>query len=427
MAQKVIMPKQGLQMTEGTIIKWFVKEGEQVEEGKPLFEMETDKLNIEIEAQATGKLLKIVRGEGETVPITELIAIVGQENEDISQLLLIEESEPLAVEETAAEPVEATVNIAKGNRVFISPRARELAQKNGIDFAKIAGSGPEGYIIERDVQSEMNAAPKATPLAKVVAAQNDVSLGDVHGTEARGKINADDVRARISDKKSERNGTLIPFEGMRKVIAKRMVQSKETAAQTSHKISVDMTGAASLRDAYKKAGKKISYNDIVSFVVCRVLKQYPMMNAELTQDGILQKDYVNLGIAVALDEGLIVPVIKNADLMGIEEISERTRDLADKAKNGKLGPDDYKGGSFTTSNLGMFGIDSFVAIINQPESGILAIGAIKKTPVVMEDEIVIRPMMTLTLSYDHKIVDGAPAAQFLANVKMYLEQPYLLL
>ena len=183
-----------------------------------------------------------------------------------------------------------------------------------------------------------------------------------------------------------------------------------------------------MRDAYKKADKKLSYNDIVSYATVRALKDFPMMNAELTDDGIVVKDFVNLGIAVAVENGLIVPVVKDADLMSLEEISAATRVLADKAKNGTLGPDEYKGGTFTISNLGMFGLDSFVAIINRPESGIIAVGRIAKTPVVTDDDqIVIRPIMELTLTYDHRVVDGAPAAQFLARVKAYLEQPYLLL
>jgi pyruvate dehydrogenase E2 component (dihydrolipoamide acetyltransferase) len=189
-----------------------------------------------------------------------------------------------------------------------------------------------------------------------------------------------------------------------------------------------MSEATRLREAYKKADKKISFNDIVSLSVCRALLDFPMMNAEITADGILQKDYVNLGIAVAVDNGLIVPVVKDADLMSLEQLSLMTKELADKAKAGKLQPSEYKGGSFTISNLGMFGLDSFVAIINPPETGILAVGRIAKQAVVTgEDEIVIRPMMELTLSYDHRVVDGAPAAQFLAKVKQYLEQPYLML
>lgn len=431
MAQKVIMPKQGLQMTEGTIIRWLVEEGGDCAAGQPLFEMETDKLTIEIDAQVSGKLLKIVRVEGETVPITETIAIIGEEGEDYSDLLNILKPETPSVQEAAAvakpeNPISVAAAPLKGSRVFASPRAKMTAQKHGVDIANVAGTAPEGFVIERDVLGFIDNAPKATPLAKVVAAQNDVSLEGVAGTGARGKITRADVMSRLN-KGAERTGEIRPFTGMRKVISDRMRESLETAAQTSHQISVDMTEAAKVRQAFKSQDIKISYNDIVSYVVCRALREYPIMNSELTEEGILVKDYVNLGIAVALDDGLIVPVIKDADLMGLEDISLATRQMAEKAKSGGLSPDDYKGGSFTTSNLGMFGLDSFVAIINQPESGILAIGAIKKTPVAVGDEIVIRPIMSLTLSYDHRIVDGAPAAQFLAAIKRYLEQPYLIL
>jgi len=220
----------------------------------------------------------------------------------------------------------------------------------------------------------------------------------------------------------ERADTILPFKGMRKVIADRMVDSLKTAAQLTHQISVDMSDAAEVRDKFKEEDKKISYNDIVSYSVCRALKDFPIMNSQLTDDGIVLKGYVNLGIAVAIDGGLIVPVIKDADLLTIEEISLMTHELADKAKKGKLRPNEYMGGSFTITNLGMMGIDSFSAIINQPESAILAVGRIAKKPVVVDDEIVIRPIATLTLSYDHRVVDGAPAALFLAKVKQYLEQ-----
>ena len=225
------------------------------------------------------------------------------------------------------------------------------------------------------------------------------------------------------EKNEKRVGTILPFKGIRKIIADRMVDSLKTAAQLTHNISVDMSEAAILRGMFKMQDKKISYNDIVSYAVCRALKDFPIMNSQLTDEGILVKDYVNLGIAVAIEGGLIVPVLKDADLMTIEEISLMTRELAGKAKSGRLRPNEYMGGSFTITNLGMMGIDSFTAIINQPESAILAVGKIDKKPVVVDDEIVIRPMTTLTLSYDHRVVDGAPAAQFLARIKQYLELP----
>lgn len=438
MANKIIMPKQGLQMTEGTIIKWLAKEGDKVLKDEPLFEMETDKLTITIDASEGGTLLKIVRGEGETVPITETIAIVGEPGEDVSALLggsstaaPAEQAQTVAVTAAPAVAPSAVAAPADG-RVFISPRAKMVAEEKGIDYKTIRGTGTDGMIVERDVLAYAASAPAITPLAKKVAEIGGVDTSTVAGTGAAGKIVKEDILRAIEAKKAGaaggRKGTIVPFKGMRKVISDRMLESLNTNAQTSHRISVDMSEATRLREAYKKADKKISFNDIVSLAVCRALLDFPAMNAEITSEGILQKDYVNLGVAVAVDNGLIVPVVKDADLMNLEQLSLMTKELADKAKTGKLLPDDYTGGSFTISNLGMFGLDSFVAIINPPEAGILAVGRIAKQAVVTsDDEIVIRPMMELTLSYDHRVVDGAPAAQFLARVKQYLEQPYLML
>lgn len=435
MANKIIMPKQGLQMTEGTILSWLVKEGEQVVKGEPLFEMETDKLTITMDSTESGTLLKIVRGEGETVPITETIAIVGEPGEDISGLLDAAPEKPAAAApaDKPAEPAPAAAPAAQaetpaqaGGRVFITPRAKMRAEELGIDYKNIRGTGEDGLIVERDV---LAAKPSITPLAKKVAELSGVDVSEIAGTGAHGKIVREDiVAAARKAPAAERGTTLIPLKGMRKVIAERMVESLHTAAQTTHRISVDMTEAGKVREAFKNMDKKLSYNDIVSYAAVRALKDFPIMNSELTDEGIVVKDYVNLGIAVAVENGLIVPVVRDADLMSLEEISAATKVLAEKAKNGTLGPDEYKGGTFTISNLGMFGLDSFVAIINRPESGIIAVGRIAKTPVVNEnDEIVVRPMMELTLTYDHRVVDGAPAAQFLARVKTYLEQPYLLL
>ncbi len=438
MANKIIMPKQGLQMTEGTIIKWLAKEGDKVLKDEPLFEMETDKLTITIDASEGGTLLKIVRGEGETVPITETIAIVGEPGEDVSALLggsstaaPAEQAQTVAVTAAPAVAPSAVAAPADG-RVFISPRAKMVAEEKGIDYKTIRGTGTDGMIVERDVLAYAASAPAITPLAKKVAEIGGVDTSTVAGTGAAGKIVKEDILRAIEAKKAGaaggRKGTIVPFKGMRKVISDRMLESLNTNAQTSHRISVDMSEATRLREVYKKADKKISFNDIVSLAVCRALLDFPAMNAEITSEGILQKDYVNLGVAVAVDNGLIVPVVKDADLMNLEQLSLMTKELADKAKTGKLLPDDYTGGSFTISNLGMFGLDSFVAIINPPESGILAVGRIAKQAVVTsDDEIVIRPIMELTLSYDHRVVDGAPAAQFLARVKQYLEQPYLML
>jgi len=451
MATKVIMPKQGLQMTEGTIIQWLVPEGGACKEGEPLFEMETDKLTITMDAPATGKLLKIVRGEGETVEITKLIGVIGEDGEDISAILAEEgaavpaaapaaaPAAPAAAPAAAAAPTAPAVR-KEGERIFITPRARMRAEEKGYDIAAIPGSGPEGVIIERDVLAFVPVtAPKATPLAKKIAAIEEVDLAEVKGTGAHGKITKNDILAAAAERASrkaakaagielpKRGEHLIKATGMRKAVAKNMKISQNTNAQTTHQVHVDMSNAVQLRNQFKAAGKKVSYNDIVLRATARALTEFPMMNAQWTDEGILVKEYVNLGVAVALDEGLIVPNIKDADMMSLEELGAMSKELATKAKENKLTMDEYSGGTFTVSNLGMFGLDNFVAIINPPEAGIIAVGKMADTPVVRNGEVVVRPMMTLTLSYDHRVVDGAPAAQFIVRVKELIENPYLML
>lgn len=441
MAEKVIMPKQGLQMTEGTIIQWLVQEGGPCVQGEPLFEMETDKLTITMDAPASGTLLKIVRDEGETVPITELIAVIGQPGEDISSLFVetgvsatqkIPETQPELLKTPEAPAVKAEP-IIDGKRNFSTPRARMRAEEKGVDIAGIPPSGPDNLVIERDVLFfEGKPQIKATPLAKKAAERNGVELGSVEGTGSHGKITKADiltvVEARaVAKTGAQRGERIIPMRGMRKVIAERMQESLRVHAQLTHTVRTDMTNAAALREAYKRTDKKISYNDIVLKAVSQALLDFPVMNATITNEGIVMRDYVNLGVAVAVENGLIVPNIKSTDLMRLEEISFMAKELADKAKNGSLSLEEMSGGTFTVSNLGMFGLDEFTAIINTPESGILALGAITKTPVVVSNEIAIRPIMSMTLTYDHRIVDGAPAAQFLGRIKQYVEEPALML
>jgi pyruvate dehydrogenase E2 component (dihydrolipoamide acetyltransferase) len=448
-ATKVIMPKQGLQMTEGTIIKWLKQEGERIESGQPLFEMETDKLTITIDAAVSGTLLKIVKAEGEVVPITEMIAVIGELGEDIGGLLadgkVNQAPEATAKEaagavgavETAIDP-EGTTRAA-GEKVFITPRAKTLAQGNNLDYLKVNGTGPEGLIVEKDVQAYLAALPaqsetagKVTPVAAKLAGQHQVKLAEVGGSGVRGKVMKADIEAAIAARSGKtasgtRKGRIIPFAGMRKVIADRMTQSLQGMAQANHRMKVDMTEIIRFREKLKAAEIKVSFTDIFVKVVAKALLDFPMANASLTDEGILVKDYVNMGLAVAVENGLIVPVIKDADLMTLGEIATVAAELIAKAKSGQLQPDDYTGGTFTITNLGMFGIDEFTAIINPPESAILAVGKIEKTPVVVDDAVVIRPVMTLSLTYDHRVIDGAPAAQFLQRVKQILQNPYLLI
>ena len=406
MGEIIIMPKQGLQMTEGMITSWLAAEGQEIKEGEPLFEMETDKLAITIDAPCSGTLLKILCQEDEIAEVASPIAVVGEPGENYEDILAgnpgakapADSAESAgsaanttdSVSEPAAEiPASKASPETSQERIFSSPRARTTAQEKGIDYRALEGSGPDGLIIERDV---LKAAAQAAP-----------SKG------AEGKTRQ------------------IPITNMRRIIARRMLDSLGTLAQASHRLTVDMSEAVRLREQLKARDIKVSYNDIVIRCTAKALTEFPMMNATMDDSFITVRDYVNIGVAVATEQGLLVPVIQDAHLLSLQEISRRSQDLSSRAKENRLMPDELTGGTFTISNLGMYDIESFTAIINKPETGILAVGKMEKKPAVRNDELVIRPLMQLSLTYDHRIVDGAPAALFLRRIKELLENPGLLL
>jgi pyruvate dehydrogenase E2 component (dihydrolipoamide acetyltransferase) len=453
MASIVIMPKQGLMMEEGTLTKWLKKEGEEVVAGTPLFEMETDKLTITMDAEISGTLLKIIHPEGDVVPITQPIAIVGTPGEDISTLVGGDAPAAASPAPEDAAPVEAApkaapaVECAPGECVFSSPRARLRAEENGVDIAAVLGSGPNGLVIERDVNAYVAARPAVTPLAANVAKTQGIDLSGVTGTGPNGKITTADLpgsapaapavttedpaAAPVTGQMSRGTHTE-KMSGMRKAISKNMLASKTTNAQTNHRMVVDMTAAIALRNQYKALGIKISYNDIIVRACAKSLMDMPIINASVDGNNIIYHNYVNVGTAVSVPNGLIVPVIKDADIIGLTGIATKSAELIEKARDGKLTDQDYHGGTFTVSSLGMFDLDDFVAIINPPESAILAVGKIAKTPVVVtndegEDEVAIKSMCALCLSYDHRIIDGAEAAKFLQKLKNYLQNPVLLI
>lgn len=435
MAEKIIMPKQGLQMTEGTITKWLVKEGDKVEIGQPLFEMETDKNTIQIDSTAAGEVLKLVAKEDETVPITETIAIVGKKGEDFSDLLPKKKEEkkpepapapaaPAAPAVKSAPAADDTTPIAlEGGRIFVTPRAKMTAERKNIDYKTVKGTGPSGLIIEKDVLAA--AAVKASPVAKAIAARKGVSITTVTGTGENGKIVKHDILS--GDANLSREDKVIPISGMRKVIADNMMNSVQSMAHAYHKVAVDMSEAKLIRAAFKKAEKKVSFNDIIIMALGRALQEHPRMNAWVEDGKITEKGSVNVGIAVAVDNGLIVPTVRDVQNMTIGEIHDESARLIAKTKAGGLKKEEYSGATFTVSNLGMFGIDEFTAIVNPPQVGILAVGSMTDTPVVRDGQIVIRPMMNLVLTYDHRVIDGAPAAQFLSRVKELLENSYLMI
>lgn len=442
MASKIIMPKQGLQMTEGMITAWLKQVGDRVELDEPLFEMETDKLAITINSTAAGTLLAILHPENDTVAITETIAIIGEPGEDYANLL--NDANGAEAPEKPAEEIDAKVSekqatacTNRSNSVLISPRAKRIANERNLDYSGIVGSGPEGMIVERDLEGATSAGAAASPLAKKLAQLNHVDLNTVSGSGFRGKVMADDIRG-LCAKETEvpvpaaavaaRGERVEKHSGMRKVIAKRMCSSLQTMAQANHRISVDMTEAVRIREQYKRNNIRISYNDIILRCAARALQDCPYMNASFTEDTMIYKEYVHLGVAVALDDGLVVPVIRDADLMTLETLAATSKDLAARARENKLSMDELSGSTFSVTNLGMMDIDEFTPIINPPEVGILGVGKMEKRVVVLDDDTTaIRPYLRLSLTYDHRAVDGAPAAKFLQRLKKLLENPLLLL
>lgn len=387
MITEVIMPKLGLAMEEGTVSRWFKKEGDRVEAGEPLLEITTDKANVEIEASASGILRKILVGEGVTVSVTQVIAYIGEEGDKLPEVVVSAKlSPPPAKEEKTPVISKKEQYITKpGERILASPLAKNIARQHNIDLRSIKGTGPGGRITKEDVLAAL----------KISAPSSTLPPGD-----------------------------LIPLSNIRRLIAKKTLSSKRNIPHYYLNLKVDMGEAERFRtQLLKQEGLKISVNDLLIKAGGAALVEHPLINAALVGDKIQVFKEVNIGIVVSLDEGLIIPVIKKVPSKSLKEISSETKELITKAKSKKILPDEFTGGTFTISNLGMFGISSFMAVINEGESGMLAVGAIEKRPVIIQDKIVIRPVMELTLSADHRIIDGVLAAQFLKTIKKYLEEP----
>lgn len=453
MATKVILPLLGQTMEEGTIIKWFKQEGETVEKGEPLLEVMTDKVNMEVESPESGTLRKILAEPEQIVPVKELIAIIGDPNETIDDLLPAASTKTVAAEEPAQVHVAAASEAptaaviaapqvgADGGRVFASPRARRVAEEKGIDIAALAGrgTGQEGRVVEKDVlayaaQLEAAPKPKVTPLAAKIASEQGIDVTTVAASGIGGRVTRDDViRATTPAKPAEtRVSKVIPMAGMRKAVADNVTKSIRTAPHVTLVTEVDMTECVRLRKhiapvTEERYGVKISFNDIIVKSVALAAPKVPIVNSTLENDQITVYDNVNVGIAVALPDGLAAPVVRNVEAKSLVELSTEIRDLAARAREGKISGDDLKGGTITVSNLGAYGIDVFNPIINPPQAAILGVCRIVEKPAVVEGAVEVRSMMNLCLSFDHRVMDGAPAAEYLAELKSLLESPYLLL
>lgn len=417
-AAVVRMPKMSDTMEEGTLVSWQKKVGDSVKSGDILAEVETDKATMELEAYEDGTLLYIGVQEGEAVPIDAIIAVIGEKGANVEGLLARENGggeAPAATSpapaDTTSAPAEKSVSVAdSGDRIKASPLAKRLADEKGINLSDVAGSGDNGRIVKRDVD-EFKPAAKAESAPQAAAPAAAESKAAPVAAPAEGDF------------------VDTPVSQMRKTIARRLSESLFTAPHFYVTMEITMDKAMALRPQLNEVSPaKISFNDMVIKACAIALKKHPTINSAWLGDKIRKYNYVNIGVAVAVDEGLLVPVIRDADKKNLSTISGEVKDLAGKAKDKKLQPKDWEGNTFSISNLGMFGVDQFTAIINPPDSCILAIGGIKKTPAFAEDGSVYPTnIMKVTLSADHRVVDGASAAEFLNTVKKLLEEPMSML
>lgn len=431
MATQVVMPKLSPTMEEGQLSRWLKKEGDKVSMGEPLAEIDTDKATMEMQALANGVLRKILIGEGESAPLGQAIAIIGDADEDIAALLKSIQSKPAKAESAPAEPAQsepeqdaaptkakpsgptdgkpAPENSRDGGRQLISPIAARMAADAGINLKSVKGSGPRGRIVKRDIEvaSGANAATaKSAPHLKLMTAAPR-QPGAVYGP---------------SSYRDE------PLSEMRRTIARRLVTSLSPVPHFFLTSEIDMERAADMRrsinDLYPDT--KLSVNDIVIKVTAAALLQHPQVNASFQDKTVRYYEHADIAVAVATENGLITPIVRSADLKSLLEIAGEVRELATRARARKLKPEEYTGASFSISNLGMFGIDEFTAVINPPEGAILAVGAMAPKPVAHEGQIVVRQRMRVTMSCDHRAIDGAVGAQFLQTFKQILENPLYL-
>jgi pyruvate dehydrogenase E2 component (dihydrolipoamide acetyltransferase) len=420
MATKIAMPKLSDTMEEGIILKWIKKEGDPVKQGEIIAEVQTDKADMELEAYDTGVMRKIFVPEGKGAAVGKPIAIIGTASEDISALLA-DTGVPVSAHGELA-PVPAAP--ARVEQVLAPAPAAPVRAEQVLASAQTAPASG----------SSDDARLKVSPLAKVIAAQNKIDLRSISGSGPMGRIVKKDLEGSLSKgagrvPKAYVAGTTqeIPVSLMRKTIAKRLVESKTTAPHFYLTYEVDMKRAIDLRASMNSTGEvKISYNDIIVRACAFALRNHPRVNSTFAGDKIIQHGAINVGIAVALDDGLITPVIRNADMKSLFEIANESKELAAKAREKKLKPEEFSGGTFTVSNLGMYGVEDFAAIINPPEGAILAVGAIVEKPVVENGQIVAGSRLRLTLSCDHRVVDGAVGAQFMQEVRLILENPWKL-
>jgi pyruvate dehydrogenase E2 component (dihydrolipoamide acetyltransferase) len=485
MATEVLIPKLGMTMTEGTVAEWHVTDGAEVKQGEPIYRLETEKIEMEIEAEASG-IVRLVAAEGATLECGQVVAYILAPGEALPSGQAAAGSAAAAATPAAAAPAPqapaaSTQPSAGDGRVAATPAARRVAQERGIDISLVTGTGPGGRVTEEDVknfvpaEAPAAAAPPtataagevvASPVARKLAESLGVDLQRVRGTGPGGRITREDVEAAaagtaasaaapapaappaasapaappaasapaappVAAGPQRRPGETVPIRGIRKVIFQRMHASLQEMAQLTLAMEVWMDEAVKLRTQliveWEPEGVRPSYTDFVIKAVAKALRRHPTMNSEARGNEIYLHPDVHVGMAVALDEGLVVPVVRDADVISLKDLAQETSRLAAAARAGTLGPDDYAGGTFSVTTLGMYGVDMFTPIINSPNVGILGVGRIHDGIAWEGDRPIKRQQMTLSLTWDHRVIDGAPAAEFVQTVKALLESPYRLL
>jgi pyruvate dehydrogenase E2 component (dihydrolipoamide acetyltransferase) len=477
MVRDIILPKLGQTMQEGTIVEWLKQEGDEVSRGEVLFTTESDKATLEVEAPGKGYLRRILVPAGEAVPVLTVVALMTRTlDEDIAgyegqfqvsgfRSQVEEAAEAVPAEAEAGEETRFFGKNLVSERVFASPRARKLARERGVDLALVTGTGPNDRIAERDVVAYLEALPKATPVARRLAEQAGVDLRAVRGSGPGGRVSKEDVEraleefqvpgfglrlspkgfrsqveeaavSAVSTPEAAEPETLKPISGVRAVVARRMFESHQATAPVTLTTEADASALVEVRERLKASmadelGFNLGYNDLLIKLVARALREFPYMNARLEGDhqtgAIRQLSEINVALAVDTERGLLVPVVRDADRKGLVEIAREVRDLIERAQAGMALPDELSGSTFTITNLGMYEIDAFTPIVNLPETAILGVGQIKPRPAVVDGEVCARQMVWLSLTFDHRLVNGAPVARFLRRIKQLVEEPYLLL
>ena len=434
MATNVLLPQWGMNMEDGTLTRWLVSEGDEIAEGQPLVEVETAKINSELESPASGVVAHIMAAEGSLVKVGELVAVIGEPGENPPRP---EPGAPSSPGGRRRRQRRADGRPRGGAARQVTPVARRLARENDIDLDAVTGSGPRGRITEQDVRDAIKARRRrprvqVVPRARMLARQESIDLADVTGSGPDGRITVSDVERAVAERdagaaRADALGEVVPLTGLRKIIADRMALSVSTMAQVTLTTEVDVTELLRLRESLVSEWRPHRLRpldlDLIIAAVAGALKEHPRLNAHLVDGDVLLLEEVNIGLAVAVPDGLVVPVLRGADSLDLLGIARQMRELADKTRRGELGVDDVTGAGFTVTALSNYDIDVFTPIIDPPQVAILGLGRAREKPVVVDGEIVARSMMHLSVTFDHRALDGVPVAEFMRTLKARLESP----